>query len=119
MGPSNAEFQSAADAADEQAVPSIQRLTASDLMLIWPEEKGWPQDIGALAILDGRSCSTPMAASGSRPPESTSGDGCTSFPASIRSCTGPDSGLGWPLWVDAPSVDIAEHVGVFPVAAPG
>ena len=28
-------------------------------------------------------------------------------------------GLGWPLWVDAPSVDIAEHVGVFPVAAPG
>ena len=27
--------------------------------------------------------------------------------------------MGWPLWVDAPSVDIAEHVGVFPVAAPG
>jgi WS/DGAT/MGAT family acyltransferase len=27
--------------------------------------------------------------------------------------------LGWPLWIDAPSFDIAEHVGVLPVAAPG
>src|SRR3954470_17763846 len=34
--------------------PEIDRLTASDLMLIWPEEKGWPQDIGAIAVLDGR-----------------------------------------------------------------
>jgi diacylglycerol O-acyltransferase / wax synthase len=31
----------------------VQRLAAADLMLVWPETKGWPQDIGALAILDG------------------------------------------------------------------
>ena len=31
----------------------IERLTAADLMLVWPEARGWPQDIGGLAILDG------------------------------------------------------------------
>jgi diacylglycerol O-acyltransferase len=31
----------------------------------------------------------------------------------------PGFGLGWPLWVDAPSFDIADHVGVFPVPSPG
>lgn len=34
--------------------PRIERLEAADLMLAWPEAKGWPQDIGALAILDGQ-----------------------------------------------------------------
>jgi hypothetical protein len=33
----------------------VDRLTAQDLMLLWPEELGWSQDIGALAILDGTS----------------------------------------------------------------
>jgi hypothetical protein len=31
----------------------LDRVTAADLMLIWPEEQGWPQYIGALVILDG------------------------------------------------------------------
>ena len=31
----------------------------------------------------------------------------------------PGIGLGWPLCVDAPSFDIADHVGVFPVESPG
>lgn len=33
--------------------PMVERLAAADLMLVWPEAKGWPQDIGALGILDG------------------------------------------------------------------
>jgi hypothetical protein len=32
----------------------MDRLTAQDLMMLWPEEVGWSQDIGAVAILDGR-----------------------------------------------------------------
>ena len=32
----------------------MERLSAQDLMMLWPEEVGWSQDIGALAILDGR-----------------------------------------------------------------
>jgi hypothetical protein len=31
----------------------MERLTAQDLSMLWPDEVGWPQDIGALAILDG------------------------------------------------------------------
>lgn len=93
-------------------------MTASDLMLIWPEERGWPQDIGALAILDGERL--------------FDGDGQVEIETArehIRRRTRlvprfrqilhwPKVGLGWPLWVDAPSFDVAEHVGVFPVAAP-
>ena len=33
----------------------LDRVTAPDLMLIWPEEQGWAQYIGALVTLDGRS----------------------------------------------------------------
>ena len=30
-------------------------MTALDLMSIWPEQRGWSNDIGTVAILDGRS----------------------------------------------------------------
>jgi diacylglycerol O-acyltransferase / wax synthase len=29
------------------------RVRAQDLMTVWPDDVGWPQDIGALAVLDG------------------------------------------------------------------
>jgi hypothetical protein len=31
---------------------SLQRLTARDLLMLWPADRGWPKDTGALAILD-------------------------------------------------------------------
>src|SRR4030095_2174243 len=31
----------------------MERLSAQDLMNLWPDEFGWPMDLGALAILDG------------------------------------------------------------------
>jgi diacylglycerol O-acyltransferase len=31
----------------------LERLTAQDLLMLWPDDLGWPGDIGALAILDG------------------------------------------------------------------
>ena len=49
-------MQGGSDPAKVEREPAwLDRVTAPDLMLIWPEEQGWPQDIGALAILDGRS----------------------------------------------------------------
>jgi hypothetical protein len=33
----------------------MERLTPSDLAMLWPDDHGWPQDIGVIAILDGRS----------------------------------------------------------------
>ncbi len=32
----------------------MERLTAEDRLMLWPDER-WPQDIGALAVLDGAS----------------------------------------------------------------
>src|SRR3989440_12592509 len=96
----------------------MERLGAQDLSMVLPEEFGWPQDIGALGILDG-----------SHLPEA---DGV--FPiAAVRERIGrrlhlqprfrqllytPRRGLGWPLWVDAPAFNLADHVGGFPLAAP-
>jgi hypothetical protein len=31
----------------------VERLNAQDLSMLWPDDVGWSQDIGALAILDG------------------------------------------------------------------
>jgi hypothetical protein len=31
----------------------MERLNAQDLSMLWPDDVGWPQHIGALAILDG------------------------------------------------------------------
>jgi hypothetical protein len=31
----------------------VDRLTASDLFMLWADDFGWSQDIGVLAILDG------------------------------------------------------------------
>jgi len=97
----------------------LERLTASDLFLLLWDDYGWCTDIGGLAILDGSNL--------------LDGDGEVRIEAVRRRLEPrvhmvprlrqrlfrPGLGLGWPLWVDAPSFDIAEHVRVHPVAAPG
>jgi diacylglycerol O-acyltransferase len=94
-----------------------ERLTAADLSMIWPEDFGWPQDIGAIAILDG---ATLVDATGRFRIDELRDQIRGRLPslARFRQCLYmPRWGLGWPLWVDARSVDLARHVGVFPVAA--
>jgi diacylglycerol O-acyltransferase / wax synthase len=97
----------------------LERLTASDLFLLMWDDYGWSSDIGALAVLDGS--------------DLLDSDGRVRIEA-IRQRLAPRLhlvsrfrqllyrprlGLGWPLWVDAPSFDIADHLRVHPVAAPG
>jgi diacylglycerol O-acyltransferase len=97
----------------------LQRLTAPDLMLVWPEEKGWPQDIGALGILDGTAL---LDEDGRLQIEATReriSRRLHLVPRFRQLLYWPRAGLGWPIWVDSPSFDVAEHVGVFPVQAPG
>ena len=99
--------------------PVVERLAAADLMLVWPEAKGWPKDIGALAILDGGRL---LDADGRLLIETARehiGRRLHLVPRFCQLLCSPSVGLGWPLWVDAPSVDVTEHVGVFPVAPPG
>ncbi len=97
----------------------LERLTASDLFMLWADDFGWSQDIGVLAILDGTRL--------------LDGDGRVRIEAVRRAIEPrlplvprfrqllyrPRRGLGWPLWVDAQSFDLADHVQVFPLAAPG
>jgi WS/DGAT/MGAT family acyltransferase len=97
----------------------LERLTAADLMHIWPEDEGWPQDIGALAILDGRAL--------------LDREGRILIGAARKHIDGrlhlvprfrqvlhwPGLGRGWPLWADAQAFDVAHHVGVHPVPPPG
>jgi diacylglycerol O-acyltransferase / wax synthase len=97
----------------------LERLTAQDLMSLWWDDFGWPGDIGALAILDA--------------PALLDGDGRVRIeaiwqqlrlrlqlvPRFRQRLYRPRRGLGWPLWVDASSFDLADHVRVFPLATPG
>ena len=97
----------------------LDRLTASDLFLLLWDDYGWSTDIGGLAILDGTVL--------------LDRDGRVRIEAVRRHLEPrlhlvprfrqllhrPRRGLGWPLWVDAPSFDLADHIRVQAVAAPG
>lgn len=86
--------------------------------MVLPEEFGWPQDIGVLGILDGSGL---PEADGRFPIEAVReqvGRRLYLLPRFRQLLYAPRRGLGWPLWVDAPAFNIADHVGVFPRAAP-
>jgi diacylglycerol O-acyltransferase len=97
----------------------VERLAAADLWLVWPETKGWPQDIGALAILDGGRLLDANGRFLIEPAREHIRRRLHLVPRFRQLLCLPSVGLGWPLWVDAPSVDVAEHVGVLPLAPPG
>ena len=95
----------------------MERLTALDLMSIWPEQRGWSNDIGTVAILDGRSL---LDAEGRIPIEVVRekiGRRLHLVPRFRQLLYRPKRGLGWPLWVDAPAVDLTEHIGVLALGA--
>jgi diacylglycerol O-acyltransferase / wax synthase len=92
----------------------MERLGAQDLSMVLSEDFGWPQDIGALAILDG----SPLAAADGGFPlgavRERIGRRLYLLPRFRQLLYTPRWGLGWPLWVDDPAFDIADHVNVFP-----
>jgi diacylglycerol O-acyltransferase / wax synthase len=96
----------------------MDRLNAQDLMMLWPEELGWSQDIGALAILDGRPL---LDADGRFQIERVREQIAARLhliPRFRQLLYRPGFGLGWPLWIDAPRIDLADHVRVFPLEPP-
>ena len=98
---------------------AIERVEASDLMFVWPEGEGWPQDIGALAILDGAALVDADGRFRIEAMQQHVERRLHLVPRLRQLMVWPPTGLGWPLWVDAPAFDIRDHVGVFPIAAPG
>ena len=96
----------------------LERLTASDLfMLLW-DDYGWPNQIGGLIILDGTSL---LDSDGRVRIEAVRRqlEPRLAGPALPAAAVPTPAGAGLALWVDAPCFDLADHIGVHPLAAPG
>ena len=97
----------------------LERLTPSDLFMLWADDFGWSQDIGVLAILDGTRLLDPDGRVRIQAVRRAIEPRLSLVPRFRQLLDRPRRGLGWPLWVDAPAFDLADHVQVFPLAAPG
>jgi WS/DGAT/MGAT family acyltransferase len=97
----------------------LERLTASDLFLMLWDDYGWSSDIGGLAILDGTSLLDPNGRVRIEAVRRHLEPRLHLVPRFRQLLYRPRLGLGWPLWVDAPSFDIADHIRVHTLAAPG
>ncbi len=96
----------------------IERLTAEDRIMLWPDEI-WPQDIGAIALLDG---SNLLDADGRFRIEAAREAVARRLhlvPRFRQLLYVPPRELGGPLWVDAPAFDLADHVRALPLPPPG
>ena len=97
----------------------LERLTASDLFLLLWEDYGWCTDIGGLAILDGTSLLDDEGRVRADAVRRHLEPRLHSVPRFRQLLYRPRLGLGWPLGVDASSFDLADHIRVHPLAAPG
>jgi diacylglycerol O-acyltransferase len=97
----------------------LERLTASDLFLLLWDDYGWSTDIGGLAVLDGTSLLDDEGRVRVDAVRRHLEPRLRLVPRFRQLLYRPRLGLGWPLWVDAPSFDLAGHIRVHPLAAPG
>ena len=95
----------------------MERLSAEDRLVLWPDPV-WPQDIGALVLLDGTDL---IDESGRLRIERLRAAIAARLPAVPRFrqvLLTPRRGLGRPLWVDDAAFDLDAHVRVAPLPAP-
>jgi diacylglycerol O-acyltransferase / wax synthase len=93
-------------------------LPAQDLSMVLSEDFGWPQDIGALGILDGSGLLEPDGRFPIEAVREQISRRLHLLPRFRQLLYTPRRGLGWPLWVDALAFDIADHVAVVPALSP-
>jgi diacylglycerol O-acyltransferase len=99
-------------------MPPLDRLSAEDQLILWPDQV-WPQDIGALGVLEGGSL---LDLEGGFQLEAAKQavEGRLDLLRRFRQVLYlPRRGLGGPLWIDAPAFDLRDHVRVeeLPAAA--
>lgn len=107
-----------ADDDDAGDVRRLDRLSADDRLMLWSDPL-WPQDVGAVAVLDG---STLLDATGRFRLDAVREAVERRLPLVPRLrqvLQEPSRGLGWPLWVDAADFDLIDHVRVARVPEPG
>jgi diacylglycerol O-acyltransferase / wax synthase len=96
----------------------MERLSPQDLITLWPEQVGSPQDMGAVAVLEGGPLAT--GDGGVRMDEVRAlVEGRAHLAPRLRQVVHtPPWGLGRPLWVDAQGFDISHHVRARPLPTP-
>jgi diacylglycerol O-acyltransferase / wax synthase len=97
---------------------AIDRLSADDELTLRTDEI-WPQDIGALAVLDGSGLLDGEGLVRMDLVREAIGSRLHLVPRFRQLIHVPRRGLGGPLWVDDPDFDLSEHVGVLPLPVPG
>ena len=97
----------------------LDRVTASDLFLLLWNDYGWSTDIGGFAVLDGAQLLDDEGNARVDVVSRRLQSRLARVPRFRQLLIRPPLGLGWPLWVDAPSFDLAHHVRVRAVGAPG
>jgi diacylglycerol O-acyltransferase / wax synthase len=92
---------------------SMDRLTSLDRLMLGASRR-WPQDIGALATLDGTSLVDPTGGLRIDAVREAIASRLHLVPRfrQVISTPRPRRGLGGPLWVDAPRLDVRDHVVV-------
>jgi WS/DGAT/MGAT family acyltransferase len=95
----------------------MDRLTAQDLSNLWPENRGWPQDIGAVAVLDGAALLDVDGALQLDDVRAAVAGRLHRVPRLRQVLYRPRVGLGGPLWVDAADFDLADHVRARPLGS--
>jgi diacylglycerol O-acyltransferase / wax synthase len=93
---------------------SIDRLTGLDQLMLRASEL-WPQDIGALALLDGTNLFGPGGHFRIEAVREAIESRLQLVPRFRQLVSIPRRGLGGPLWVDAPAFDLGDHVRVLPL----
>jgi WS/DGAT/MGAT family acyltransferase len=94
----------------------IDQLTALDQLMLRASAI-WPQDIGALALLDGTDLLEPGGRFRIEAVREAVGSRLHLVPRFRQVVHTPRRGLGGPLWVDDPSFDLGEHVRVLRLPA--
>ena len=97
---------------------SIDRLTPLDRMMLGVSRR-WPQDIGALATLDGANLLDPTGRLRMAQIRRAIESRLHLVPRFRQVIHTPGRGRGGPLWVDDQTFDIDEHLREFPVPPPG
>jgi hypothetical protein len=92
------------------------RLTSLDQMMVAVSQR-WPQDIGALAFLDGRSLFDPTGDLRFDAMRAAIASRLHLVPRFRRIISVPRRGLGAPFWTDAEHFDIRDHVVAYPPPA--